>query len=139
MWNSLPEACNRKEKPNDGACRIEKIPQNGWIEYAIASRDRLPLGQYVNSITTVNYKCKENHIIEDEEQTYYFCLRGNWQNPVADCVPRCSADAFNGNSFIATKCSLNNFEISCSNPAKPGTIANISCIDQSERQQANAE
>lgn len=76
------------------ACRIEKVPRNGWIEYASEPRDKLSPGEFVNSVTTVNYKCLENHIIEGP--TANFCFQGRWRSEIPDCKPRCSTKAITG-------------------------------------------
>lgn len=119
--------------PFAGACRIEKVPRNGWIEYAA---DKIPVshGEYVNSFTNVNYKCLDNHLIEGP--TGNLCLRGQWTNEIPDCQPRCSTKAITGVSIAPTSCFLNDVEVRCSEPAQPGTIARINCRDRYERQSA---
>lgn len=117
-----------------GACRITKVPRNGWVEYASEPADKLSPGEFVNSITTVNYKCLENHLIEGP--TANFCFQGEWRNPIPDCKPRCSTKAITGVSIVATSCFLNDNETRCSDPAKPGTIARINCRDRYTRQTA---
>lgn len=119
-------------KISPGACRITKIPRNGWIEYASESRDKLSTGEFVHSITTVNYKCLENYMIEG--QAANFCFQGQWRSgDVPDCKPRCSPKAINGVSIIATSCFLNDNEVRCSDPAKPDTIARVNCRNRYER------
>lgn len=79
-----------------GACRVTKVPRNGWIEYTFEPKEKLSPGEFVNSLTTVNYKCLANHVIEGA--TANFCFQGAWRNPIPDCQPRCSTKAINGTS-----------------------------------------
>ncbi|XP_055325237.1 modular serine protease-like isoform X1 [Sitodiplosis mosellana] len=122
--------------PN-GACRITKIPRNGWIEYASEPNDKLSPGEFVNSVTTVNYKCLQNHIIEGP--TANFCFQGRWRAEIPDCRPRCSTKAITGISIVATSCFLNDVEVRCSEPAEPGTIARVNCRDRYERSSASKQ
>lgn len=115
-----------------GACRISKIPRNGWVEYAFPPNDKLGPGEFVNSGTIVNFKCLVNHIIEGP--TANFCFQGKWKDQVPDCKPRCSTKAISGISITPTACYLNDIEVRCSEPAQPGTIARINCRDRYERQ-----
>lgn len=91
----------------------------------------------MNSITTVNYKCLENHLIEGV--TANFCFQGAWRSEVPDCQPRCSTKAITGISIVATSCFLNDVDVSCSEPAKPGTIARVNCRDRYERQSGSKQ
>lgn len=120
-----------------GACRVTKVPRNGWIEYAFEPRDKLSPGEIVNSITTVNYKCLVNHLIEGP--TANFCFQGAWRNPVPDCQPRCSTKAITGVSIVATSCFLNDVEVRCSDPAQPGTYARVNCRDRYMRQSGSKQ
>lgn len=120
-----------------GSCRVTKVPRNGWIEYAFEPKDKLSPGEFVNTLTTVNYKCLANHIIEGA--TANFCFQGAWRNPIPDCQPRCSTKAITGVSIVATSCFLNDVEVRCSEPAQPGTIARVNCRDRYERQSASKQ
>lgn len=120
-----------------GACRISKVPRNGWIEFAYEPRDKLAPGEIVNSLTTVNYKCLANHLIEGP--TANFCFQGQWRNPIPDCKPRCSTKAISGVSIVATSCFLNDVEVRCSDPAEPGTYARVNCRDRYVRQSGSKQ
>lgn len=115
-----------------GACRINRLPRNGWIEYAAPPSERISNGDFVNPLTVVNYKCLENHLVDGP--TANFCFNGQWRNAVPDCKPFCSTRAISGVSIRATSCFLNDLEKSCYEPASPGTIARINCQPGYERQ-----
>lgn len=114
-----------------GACRIDKIPRNGWIESAAPPFERFSPGEYVNPFSVVNFKCLERHIIEGP--TASFCTQSKWTNEVPNCEPRCSTKDITGISIIPSSCFLNDKEVRCSEPAKPGTIARINCRERYER------
>lgn len=116
------------------ACRVTKIPRNGWIEYSTPPHDRLSPGEFVNSLTSVTYKCLENHIIDDDSNAANICFRGEWKEAIPNCQPRCSTKSITGVSIVASSCYLDDQEVRCSEPAKPGTIARINCRDRYERQ-----
>lgn len=119
-----------------GACRLEKVPRNGWVEYA-SDQVKLSPGEYVNAFTSVNFKCLENYLIEGP--TASFCFQGNWTNAIPDCQPRCSTKAITGVSIVATSCFLNDVAVRCSDPAQPGTIARVNCRDRYERQSGSEQ
>lgn len=112
------------------------MPRNGWIEYA-SDHNKLSPGEFVNTLTTVNYKCLENYLVEGP--TANFCFQGRWRNEIPDCQPRCSTKAITGVSIVATSCFLNDIEVRCSEPAQPGTIARVNCRDRYERQSASKQ
>lgn len=120
-----------------GACRITKVPRNGWIEYSSPPYDKLSPGEIVNGFTTVNYKCLVNHLIEGP--TANFCINGAWRSPIPDCQPRCSTKAITGVSIVATSCFLNDAEVRCSDPAQPGTYARVNCRDRYVRQSGSKQ
>lgn len=118
-----------------GACRISKVPRNGWVEYGTG--EKLSPGEIVNSLNLVEYKCLDNHLIDGQSANY--CFQGQWRNPVPDCQPRCSTKAITGVSIFAASCFLNDVEVRCSDPAQPGTIARINCRDRYTRQSGSKQ
>lgn len=112
-----------------GDCSIARVPQNGWIESA--QGEKLTIGDTVNQFSIVNYKCFANSLIEGP--TVNLCHQGKWTNPILDCQPRCSTRLISGITISATSCVLNDVEVRCTEPAKPGTRAHVYCRDRYER------
>lgn len=112
-----------------GDCIITDVPQNGWTESA--QGEKLTIGEIVSQFATVNYKCSANSLIAGPSVN--LCYRGNWTNPIQNCEFRCSARLISGISIVASSCLLNNAEVRCSDPAKPGTRARVYCRERYER------
>lgn len=112
-----------------GDCLITHVPQNGWIESAQGGK--LSIGEIVNQFSIINLKCSSNSLMEGP--TMSLCLQGNLTNPIQDCQPRCSMRLISGITISATSCLLNNVEVHCTDPAKPGTRAHIYCRERYER------
>lgn len=110
-------------------CIISNVPQNGWVESAQGKK--LAFGEVINQFATVNYKCAANSLMEGA--TSNMCYRGNWTNPILDCQIRCSTKLITGLSIVAANCLLNNKDVSCTDPAIPGTRANVYCRERYER------
>lgn len=112
-----------------GDCIVEHVPENGWIEDAQGRK--LAIGEIVNQFSIVNVSCFANSLIEGP--TMSLCLQGKWSNPILDCQPRCSTRLISGITISATSCLLNNAEVHCTDPAKPGTQAHVYCRERYER------
>lgn len=113
---------------------MTKIPRNGWIQYSTPPHEHLFPGDFVDSLSSVTYKCLENHLVDAENATTNFCYRGQWRHEVPNCQPRCSTKSISGVSIFASICHLGNREVRCTDPAVPGTIARVNCRDRYERQ-----
>lgn len=120
-----------------GACKIQKIPNNGWIEYDDESNDKVLYSTYVNEYSRVIYKCVDNHVIDGPE--FNFCFNGNWTNVISDCVPRCDSKLIIGISIEPVSCTLDDVEVSCTDPAKPGTIARLACRNRYKRAEGSKQ
>lgn len=112
-----------------GDCVIQRVPQNGWIEDAQGKK--LAIGEIVNQFSTININCSANNLAEG--QTMRLCHQGKWSSPIPDCQPRCSPRYISGITIVATTCSLNDVEVHCTDPAKPGTQAQVFCRERYER------
>lgn len=110
-------------------CRINDIPRNGFAILA-GSKARLSINEAVDNFGEIRYSCIENHKVVGS--TKNFCNLGKWINPVPDCQPRCNPADISSITFIA-ECRLKNAttnvseEARCTDPAKPGTQARVSC------------
>lgn len=120
-----------------GACHITKVPRNGWIENPFDNKESLSPGDFVNSYTTIIYKCFKNHIIVGA--TANTCIQGAWRKPVPECQPRCRAEAIFGASIFASGCFLDGKDVECNEPAKLGTTAHIKCRDHYEWKSTSKE
>lgn len=100
------------------------------MEYTAPPHQKLSYGDAVPSITGVRYRCNENHLVDKEDNN--FCFNGEWKNDVPDCQPFCSTKVITGVSIQATSCHLNDAEVRCSEPARPGTTARINCRNRYE-------
>lgn len=112
-----------------GDCTIDRVPQNGWIENAQGRK--LSFGEIVSQFSTIHINCSANSLLEGP--TMSLCHQGKWTNPILDCQPRCSSRYISGITIVASTCLLNNVEVHCSDPAKPGTQAHVYCRERYER------
>lgn len=121
--------------PPDGDCVIDRVPQNGWIENAQGRK--LAIGEIVNQFTTISINCSENNRLEGSNMR--LCHQGKWSSPILDCQPRCSSRYISGITIVATTCLLNNVEVHCTDPAKPGTQAHVYCRERYERSRGSKQ
>lgn len=112
-----------------GDCLITHAPENGWIESA--QGEKLSIGDYVNQLSTINFNCSANSLMEGPTQS--LCSEGNFTNPIRDCQFRCNATLISGVTITATSCLLSKVGVRCTDPAKPGTQAHVYCRERYER------
>lgn len=113
-----------------GSCQITKIPRNGWIEQIAPPNYKLSYGEYVDSISEVRYRCQSNHLPNGADTN--FCFQGEWKFGVPDCEPFCSTKVISGVSIQPVSCYIGDTDVRCTEAAKPGTIARISCRSRYE-------
>lgn len=111
-----------------GACRITKVPKNGYVGYPGGSTEHLALNDVIEEFGQVEYSCIDNHNVVGN--TSNLCLSGSWLNPVPECKPFCSPREISSITFVAN-CYVNDGtqerQVRCTDPSKPGTIARINC------------
>lgn len=105
------------------------MPENGWIESAPG--EKLSIGSIVNQFSIINFRCSANSLLEGPSMSY--CSQGSFTNPIPDCQLRCNTTLISGITITASSCLLNNAEVHCTDPAKPGTQAHVYCRERYER------
>lgn len=110
------------------------MPKNGWLDYR--NYQKLSLGEYLPTSTTVYFGCIENHVVEDAkvpEDVIMHCLSGNWTRNIPDCVPRCNRKFITGVTIELNECILERATVDCTDLIKPGTIVRLGCRDRYQR------
>lgn len=118
----------RNLETSPGACRIDRIPRDGYVTYRGDANERLHLNDVVESFSQIEYTCVEGHTLTGSPLN--FCSDGTWINRIPDCVTRCSAAELLSITFVANCYLLVNGKeqkVRCTDPARPGTIAKINC------------
>lgn len=110
------------------ACRITKLPKNGFAGYLSNPNEHLGINDVVDNFVSVEYSCTDNHVVIGN--TTNICISGQWQFDIPECKPRCTPNDIFSITFVAN-CYRNENgsekQVRCTEPAKPGTIARINC------------
>lgn len=106
-----------------GFCKITKIPPNGFGQYRYSPGIHLKVNQVIPSLVKIQFKCIANHRIIGNDTIV--CRDGTWDGTVPDCEIFCPA-AVSSVTFSAN-CKLNQANVNCMEPAKPGTVAKVTC------------
>lgn len=110
------------------SCRADIIPVNGDAYFQYDTNKKVMYGEIVDHLTTIDYKCIENHYLIGNETN--ICINGHWQTPKPQCKPKCNPTEIQGVTISANCFSIvNNVQksTSCIRPVEPGTIAYVSC------------
>lgn len=106
-----------------GSCSIEEIPRNGFVQYNDSVGSHLTINETVQNLENVLFTCIENHRIVGNDTIG--CRDGNWNENFPQCEPFCPP-IVSKITFFA-ECKLNGEVVNCTDPAKPGTTAKITC------------
>lgn len=106
-----------------GSCSITKIPQNGFVQYNDSLGSHLMVNESIPNLANVRFTCLENYRIVGNDTIT--CRDGNWNDIFPQCEPFCPP-IVSKITFFA-ECKSNGKIVNCTEPAKPGTIANITC------------
>lgn len=112
-----------------GRCRIDKVPEGGWIEDSKSLR-RISDGESVEDLTVVRYKCLVGLPMMGEESN--LCFRGKWQKEAPTCDAVCDTATIRGIS-IKSSCEIDGVLTPCSGHVKNGTKAVFTCQEGYER------
>lgn len=113
-----------QELQTPGSCRITTIPRNGHIYERYAQDKELFVDHIVGDNNIINFACNENQLLMGKRQN--ICRQGKWDDEWPTCHPLCSAEKLSSISFEPT-CRFERGKVSCSEPARPGTIVKVVC------------
>lgn len=111
------------DQDTDGSCKITKIPPNGFAQYLYSPGTHLHVNEMVTNFGKVQYTCIEKHRIVGNDTIS--CLDGHWKGRVPVCEPFCPPIVFV--VTFTSQCYYQNSTVDCTEPARPGTIANVTC------------
>lgn len=108
------------------------IPSNGDVLFAHDLKTKLKYGASTPNFGQIMYKCITNHVLVGELTN--LCLNGTWTAKPPECIAYCDPKYINSVTISSTCYYKDNGQpVRCSDPARPGTVAIISCAHGYER------
>lgn len=127
QWSPRPQPCildDVKQVVPENSCRLTDIPINGYVSSIESQTIRINVNDIVGNLGQIQYSCIENHYVIGNATNV--CYGGQWLYGMPECQPRCNPREVSSITYLAN-CRANGKEISCTEPATPGTVARINC------------
>lgn len=133
----LTRKCLKYFAEDTGQCTIRNAIVNGYITNSLVLNKTYRENHKFDNFEEVQYGCVSGYILIGNKRN--ICVDGSWVNPQPLCELLCSSKNITSPTFLAncyTQESEKRKYVSCSDPAYPGTIAQINCQRSYENQKA---